>query len=339
MFISFIIPMYNAEPYIKECLESIVMQTAKDYEVILVNDGSTDKTEEICNGYIKQNQKIHLIQQDNAGPSAARNRGLSLAQGEWIWFVDADDWLESNAVEILMETIKREQADIISFDFIQEEPNRRKIIKNGMYGLVEHKKFCEIVMDQSFHFTLNWSNIFSKKFLLAHRLCYDESLSLGEDAEFMVRISACTHQVCIIQQALYHYRILPTSLSKTYYKESIASRYVATGKKLYEFVTQNSNHEMEISYDILMQRIIIWIALYDVFHPLNSLSYVEKKKKMDVLLQEKMFAGALKRKMKKSMGMSKKITIYCIRHHSYLMTALIARMRYYLITQKDKGSK
>lgn len=336
MLISFIIPMYNAERHIKQCLESIIMQTVKDYEVILVNDGSTDKTEEICNIYIKQDSRFCLIQQANGGPSAARNRGLSVAHGEWIWFVDADDWLERNAVEILRETIKQEQADMISFDFIQEEPNNKKIIKNGMYGSVGHKKFCKIVMEQSFHFGLNWSNIFSKKFLEDNKLCYDETLSLCEDCEFMLRISACVNQVCLIQQTLYHYRISLTSLSKAYHKD-IASRYVTTGKKLYAFVVQNHNNEMEASYDLLMQRMLIWIALYDVFHPSNPMSYITKKKKMNALLQEKIFVRALQRRMKEDMGMAKKITIFCIRHHLYPIVAGIARIRYYLITQKEKG--
>lgn len=107
MKVSIIVPVYNAAPYLRECIDSLVNQTWKDIEVILVNDGSTDASGEICESYLDDPRVIYYYQV-NAGVSAARNAGLDLATGKYICFVDSDDWLELDAIERL----QNENADV-----------------------------------------------------------------------------------------------------------------------------------------------------------------------------------------------------------------------------------
>ena len=97
--ISIIVPVYNVEKYLDNCLKSILNQSFKDFEVILVNDGSKDKSGEICNIYSQKDSRIKVFNMENSGAGKARNKGLDLAQGKYIFFVDADDWLENNALE------------------------------------------------------------------------------------------------------------------------------------------------------------------------------------------------------------------------------------------------
>src|SRR5690554_7984530 len=105
--ISVIIPVYNKAPYLEQCLNSVINQTYKNLEIIIIDDGSTDNSLEICEKYRKKDERIQLISQENQGVSVARNKGIQKASGEWIYFLDADDYLELDAFGILMnETIQ-----------------------------------------------------------------------------------------------------------------------------------------------------------------------------------------------------------------------------------------
>ena len=100
MQFSIIIPVYNAERYLHQCIESVIAQTFKDWEMILVNDGSKDGSLAICQEYTSKDSRIRVIDKPNGGPSSARNRGLDEAQGEYVYFMDADDWIEKNYLEV-----------------------------------------------------------------------------------------------------------------------------------------------------------------------------------------------------------------------------------------------
>ena len=102
---SIIIPIYNAEPYLRRCIDSVLAQTVKDFEIILIDDGSTDRSITIANTYAKADTRIVLLQQNHAGQSAARNNGLRHAQGDFIAFVDADDWIEPDWLETHLNAI------------------------------------------------------------------------------------------------------------------------------------------------------------------------------------------------------------------------------------------
>ena len=111
--ISVIIPIYNTEQYLKECLDSVCSQSYKDIEIICINDGSTDNSEEITRSYAQQDKRIKLISQKNQGLSITRNNGVSQAQGEYLFFLDSDDTIEQNAIETLYNRAERTQADIV----------------------------------------------------------------------------------------------------------------------------------------------------------------------------------------------------------------------------------
>lgn len=113
--ISVIVPIYNVEQYLRTCIESILSQTYKDLEIILVDDGSPDNSGQICDEYAKMDSRILVIHQKNTGQSGARNTGLNIAKGEYVTFVDADDYIESSAYEILMTEISKNDVDLLLF--------------------------------------------------------------------------------------------------------------------------------------------------------------------------------------------------------------------------------
>ena len=111
--VSIIVPIYNVEQYISKCIESILAQTYRDFELILVDDGSPDNCGKICDEYAKQDSRVHVIHQENKGVSAARNAGISLAKGEYIMLVDSDDFITENMLEKMHDCIAESGSDIV----------------------------------------------------------------------------------------------------------------------------------------------------------------------------------------------------------------------------------
>lgn len=167
--ISIIVPVYNAERYLMKCIESIINQSYKNLEIILVNDGSTDKSKIICERYAEKDERIVIINQENSGQASARNVALSIAQGEYIGFVDADDWIEEEMYEVMLASMRNTNADIATcgrfvvnantFEkskvFCNEEINildskeaiRRFLLWEGIDGASCDKLFRKTVID------------------------------------------------------------------------------------------------------------------------------------------------------------------------------------------------
>jgi glycosyltransferase involved in cell wall biosynthesis len=118
--ISVIIPVYNVRQYLDQCLNSLAEQTYKNLEIILVDDGSTDGSSEICDSYSEKDERFKVIHQNNAGVSSARNAGLNAVSGEWIMFMDADDWIENDTCEAALNCAVRNDADTVLFNMIYE---------------------------------------------------------------------------------------------------------------------------------------------------------------------------------------------------------------------------
>ena len=122
--ISVIVPVYNVEPYLRKCLDSIVNQTYRDLEILVIDDGSTDWCGKICDEYAGKDGRIRVFHTENRGLSCARNLGLDNARGEWIGFVDSDDWIETDMYEVLLKRAEETEADIVECGVLEEHPNR-----------------------------------------------------------------------------------------------------------------------------------------------------------------------------------------------------------------------
>ncbi len=220
--VSVIIPVYNAEKYIKECLSSIIGQTYKNLEIICVDDGSTDHSLELLEFYKKKDSRIKIYKQENKGPAAARNFALEKAKGDYISFVDADDTLEYNAYEILIALSNSETDwDMIIFsgnvmgeqnDYISQKLTQR------------YKEYRDIN-----HYKLIFQENGAKPFLWLHfikrellekptKLRFDESLNLGEDQIFQFGYVPRAKNVLVIEDKFYNYRITQNASLMQLYK-------------------------------------------------------------------------------------------------------------------------
>ena len=178
--ISIIVPIYNVEEYLENCLQSILAQTYPHLELILVDDGSPDNCPRLCDEWKNKDARIEVIHKENGGPSSARNAGLDIATGDYVYFLDSDDWLEKNALQTLVENLQKNAVDCIGFSFIKEFENFSEHEPNMLW---EEKTYCgeemDIVRHRAIGLTGNSLRFFSKMntFSLVWTKVYKKSIS------------------------------------------------------------------------------------------------------------------------------------------------------------------
>ena len=195
--VSIIIPIYNTEKYLEKCLESIRIQTYSDIEVIMIDDGSTDKSKNIANHYTKKDNRFKLYSQPNAGVSVARNVGLDKSRGEYILFVDADDWIESKTVEKLINNMLKYNTDVSCCQYDHGQCFTEEVVKVWDRD--------EVLQNFLIHKQINGSlvnKLLKKQFIGKVRL--DESIKYGEDALFLWKILLNVKNIVISPEVLYH---------------------------------------------------------------------------------------------------------------------------------------
>lgn len=275
--LSIIVPIYNSEQYLNQCLESLLNQTYKNIEIVLVDDGSVDESGKICDEYAKRDMRIVVIHQKNSGVVFARRRGVENAKGNLIMFVDSDDWVESDLVQILMTEIMRENADMVaaSMTVVDKEGNLKiqtSAIERGVYnkGEIEKYIFPRMVYDDIAKrpgiFACFVGKILQRKQLLEDISGLDTRLTYGEDGAVIFPYLMKVNKLVVSDCSRYYYVQHDTSMANsfsleafhkvTYLEEYLISKIKKTGK--YELV------EKQIHYYIRDWLFRIIKSQYDV---------------------------------------------------------------------------
>lgn len=214
--ISIIIAVYNVEKYLRKCLDSLINQTFNNIEIICINDGSTDNSLKILKEYKAKDDRIIIVEQENQGPGVARNKGIDIAQGKYIMFVDPDDWLELNACELAYNQIEKNNNDFVIFDYriyIEESENFIEE-KNHFEPYQDVLKNSEININNLktnfFQNGYSWGKIYNKNFLLNNSIKY-LPLYLCEDVPFTFFSILLAKSFSILNIPLYIYRIRTSS--------------------------------------------------------------------------------------------------------------------------------
>ncbi len=213
--VSVIVPIYNVEAYLRQCLDSIVNQTYKQLEIILVNDGSTDSSGQICDEYASKDSRIKVITKPNGGLSSARNAGLKEAKGEFIYFVDSDDWIQSDTVETCHAALLENDADFCFFDADSFDesgygiPQRYHRTQNyePASGLTVISKLYQF---NEFHSSIPLF-FFQTAFLVKHTLSFFEGI-VYEDMLFTFQAFALASKVCYVNHSFYQRRYRSNSI-------------------------------------------------------------------------------------------------------------------------------
>lgn len=228
MKLSVIIPAYNVEEYIEECIQSVLNQIQKNIEVIIINDGSTDSTADKLSSY-QEIENVKIIHQENQGLSITRNRGIELAKGEYLHFLDADDFVSEDAYTILNdEKILVEKPDIIVFDGHYYSHGKKSILENQgynrkkQYPMSTGKEFLENSMKNGDYYSPVWLMFFKNDFLLANGINFMPNI-LHEDELFTIETFLCAKKIIHINKYLYFQRIRENSITssqKNLYKKA-----------------------------------------------------------------------------------------------------------------------
>lgn len=213
--ISVIVPVYKAEQYLDRCVQSIVDQTYKNLEIILVDDGSPDNCPAMCDAWAEKDSRVRVIHKENGGVASARNVGLDNAVGQYISFVDSDDWIDSTMIAILAENIEHCGADISGCWYSEDnadgsvKPVDLKV-QRPLYQTKEPLKdfFC----DDLFYYLLIWSKLYKSTLIAEVR--FDETLNTCEDVMFMYSVLQRDPVVVLDAHTLYHYCITQNSLTR-----------------------------------------------------------------------------------------------------------------------------
>ena len=202
--ISVVIPIYNRESTLQKCVDSVLAQTYDNTEVILVNDGSTDNSEEICRRYEQTDSRVSVINKENGGLSSARNAGIDKSRGEYIFFIDSDDWIDSDTLEVLLKTALQKDTDVTGccayFNFPNGVENSRaseEIYIRDTHALIKWMLLGGIDANAA------WGKLFKRS--IFENLRFDESCDFCEDDEFSFRIARAAKSYVRIADAKYHY--------------------------------------------------------------------------------------------------------------------------------------
>ena len=208
--ISIIVPVYNAEEYLHRCFDSILNQTFTDFELILVDDGSTDRSGEICDEYAKNDKRITVIHKRNGGQAAARNSGLDIAKGDYIGFVDSDDWIHPQMYEILLECCKKHNADVSIGKYVRcNEYQRTDLMYNVEKEILNSTTYDSNEIFNNYYFeheylipVLLWIKLYKKSIFKEVRLREEGAF---EDDQFVFPLILNTKKIAFVNTVMYYY--------------------------------------------------------------------------------------------------------------------------------------
>lgn len=238
-YISVILPVYNVAAYLERCMDSILSQSFKDYEIVLVDDGSTDASGQICDGYAEKYPNIRVIHKLNGGLASARNAGLELAEGEYVWWVDSDDWIEPGALEQLHKASCENMPDIVKFHYFRVEKEPQEILCNIEPGEYVGKDALGKLLDKAFYTTGKYLlsacfHMYRRSFLKRTNVTFIPEKRVGsEDYLFNLCVLPMAQSVCVLAVPLYSYFLREGSLTQTY-KKDLPERY----EYLYEVLSE-----------------------------------------------------------------------------------------------------
>ena len=255
--ISVIVPVYNVEQYLPRCIDSILSQTFTDFELLLIDDGSTDKSGMICDEYAKKDSRIRVFHKENGGVSSARNLGLDNAEGEWIFFSDADDILELNAFQIFIFKVDSIDTDIVMAGY--RVYARNNAINNEINNesdklLSRNEALKEMYQPTDFPYQgYLWCKLFRSSLIQKHQLRYNEKLYFNEDRLFIVQFLCCSKKsVAYTTRVVYNYICHSSgameSLKKRYNKKFATDfdAYILMKEVIFNYCDNTRIHQLAL---------------------------------------------------------------------------------------------
>lgn len=213
--VSVLVPVYNTEKYLSKCLDSILCQTLEDIEIIITNDGSTDNSQNIIKAYAQKDSRIKYSYQKNSGLGATRNIGIEMARGEYIAFLDSDDWVEANCYEVMYQSAKKNDSDLVISDYFIDSLNHTALYK---HELRTKQQYIGDIMTITHAFS--WNKLYKRDLILNNGLKFPlrNDFENVEDQYFSIRSVFFANHIAYTQQPLIHYNVRESSIVNKYQK-------------------------------------------------------------------------------------------------------------------------
>lgn len=277
--VSIIMPLYNKKQYVENVINAIIDQTYQDWELIVVNDGSSDGSEKIVQLMIQKDDRIKLINQENKGVSEARNKALQFAKGKWIWFVDADDMPQKDFLKIaLKESLDDVKIIIGSFDRYYENQEIQHI-EIEEKGTIEGNDISTLFMKYQYengYWGYLWNKLIYREWILNENIKFEKNLKLAEDLKFMIQLYRLDPKIKIVSCCAMRYTVDAYNSSKDKKIDYYAQMHIQL--MIYDWIVMEKG---QVNYDDHLKRIISNYAGCIIFHAFeNGEDYQEKALKL-----------------------------------------------------------
>lgn len=337
--ISIIMPVYNAKKFLSDTIRSILNQTYKEFELIIIDDGSNDGSGEITDKYSKEDPRIKVIHTQNQGICKARNLGIKVSKGEYITFADHDDILDKNLIKENLEMLINENADWIKFGKIEHIYRGDQLINknysNFQKGTFDNKQLKEQIITLRCNgiLTYVWDSIFKKSIINKLKLSFDENFKYGnEDIDFCQRyIEGCGKMIISNKNYYHHFTRMGISTSSKFAKEKIDSHLYLAKKSIDMFNYYNVDlNQFRNEYLFLLGRYVVFNVCRDLNNAPPEIKFRDKKKIIKEIRENIIFSNEFNFNRWYLLKKSIKITVY--------LELFIKRM-YWILLLFDKYSK
>lgn len=329
--INIIVPVYNAEKYIERCMESLINQTYRNIEVICVNDGSTDNSLSVLKRYAKKDNRITVIDKENEGVSLARNKGIELACGQYLMFVDADDWIEPTTCEVALAEMLKENADVIMWPYIREFKDKsvpkkiwdsdKLVFKDTDVQTKLHRRFVglldkELSMPESADALCTiWGKLYDGSLIKQNKILFKDIRELGtyEDGLFNLDVFGYVKKVVYINQFFYHYRKDNDASITTKYNVKLRKQWNNLFGYMREYINEKQLPvEYYKAYDNRVALSVLGLGL----NVLNSqMSVMDKIKELKSIISSKEYRQACKKLQLKYFPIHWKVFYGCAKYN------------------------
>jgi len=309
--ISVIVPVYNAEKYLEQCATSLLSQTCLDMEIILVNDGSTDSSRLMCDGYCAAYPEIiKVIHQKNAGVSAARNAGLDAATGEWICFVDSDDWVEPDMIETML--AHSESADVHIYGHYKKYLYKTITWKYSNNALSEETKKNYRHQKQILINSAVWGKLIRRSLIEKINLRFCIGLPRGEDQIFLLYVIHHAEKVMLHENIFYNYRMVASGAVNKWRADTIAVENLFQ-KEYFEFVDKFFSGEENLLMKQTLAIDQLWIIMRAHKHPEAHLTRKEILSRLCDEIKREPLNSAIKKLPMTFIHKRKRFPVYLLR--------------------------
>lgn len=300
--LSVIVPVYNPGVLLKSCVDSILAQSYRDIEIILVDDGSSDGSEILCDQYQEEHHNVKTVHLKNGGVSNARNKGISLASGEFITFVDSDDWLEKDTFEAAINRMKQDNSSCaiyaMQIDRMYEDRIESKNLSLGRDVVAETRYIAENFVELFYadYLSSSCTKIFKRSIIIENHIQFDSSLVMYEDFSFVLNYLMCSQNVSIMSKTCYHYRMDATinAVSKRRTKNLLLNLDKVVDM-IYLFFRRFNVQEGDLENQVIIDLYIIYlhklfVERFSIRERLKGIHELEKNKNLqDALLGSRSF--------------------------------------------------